>query len=127
MVTQHYDHQFRAVGLRSTQFNLLAAVKDAGPVSMTRLADILGMDRTTLNRDLKPLLRDGLVRVKKGRDRRVRLVSLTKVGKTKVRAGFPIWRRLQDQLHEGMGKKHWKSLRKELSRTSHVVGTERDR
>jgi DNA-binding MarR family transcriptional regulator len=120
-ITQHYDNRFREVGLRSTQFNLLAAIDDAGPVAMSKLADILTMDRTTLNRDLQPLKRDGLVTVKKGDDRRVRLIDLTDSGRTKLDAGFPIWRELQDGFHRSMGKKRWKSLMKEVSKATRIA------
>ena len=121
MITQHYDHRFRQVGLRSTQYNLLAAVEASGPVGMTQLADILGMDRTTLNRDLQPLKRDELVVVRKGKDRRLRLVELTSVGTERLEEGHPIWRELQDNFHRSVGKKRWKALMKELSRTVSVL------
>ena len=120
-ITQHYDNQFRKVGLRSTQFNLLAAVDDAGPVAMTKLADILIMDRTTLNRDLQPLRRDGLVLVKTGEDRRLRLIDLTDEGRAKLEAGLPVWRELQDAFHGQMGKKRWNSLMKNLSRATRIT------
>jgi DNA-binding MarR family transcriptional regulator len=120
-ITQSYDSRFREVGLRSTQFNMLAAIESAGPVSMTRLADVLVMDRTTLNRDLQPLQRDGLVEIKKGEDKRVRLIDLTGEGRTRLEAGVPIWRELQDQFYGSIGKKRWKSLLKGLSRTTAIA------
>ncbi len=120
-VTQHYDNRFRAIGLRITQFNVLAAVEEFEPVAMTRLADVLVMDRTTLNRDLQPLKRDGLVSVRKGEDKRVRLIELTEAGRSKLKAGFPVWRELQDQFYGSMGKKRWKTLMKGLSRTTSVT------
>ena len=120
-ITQYYDRELRRVGLRSTQFNLLAAVQEVGPASMTNLAGALGMDRTTLNRDLKPLRRDGLVTIRKGRDRRVRLISLTGMGRERLEAAYPVWRGLQDEVHGCVGKKRWKSLMKELSHTTKAV------
>ena len=120
-ITQSYDSRFREVGLRSTQFNMLAAIESAGPVSMTRLADVLVMDRTTLNWDLQPLQRDGLVEIKKGEDKRVRLIDLTEEGRTRLEAGVPIWRELQDQFYGSIGKKRWKSLLKGLSRTTAIA------
>lgn len=88
---------------------------------MTRLADVLVMDRTTLNRDLQPLQRDGLVEIKKGEDKRVRLIDLTEKGRTRLEAGVPIWRELQDQFYSSIGKKRWKSLLKGLSRTTAIA------
>ena len=115
VITQHYANRFREVGLRSTQFIVLAAVDEAGPVAMTKLADILVMDRTTLNRDLQPLKRDGLVSITQGRDRRVRLIDLTDLGRAKLEAGYPLWRELQNDFYGALGKKRWKSLMKDLS------------
>ncbi|HEV2582271.1 MAG TPA: hypothetical protein VGT44_15560, partial [Ktedonobacteraceae bacterium] len=54
-VTQWYDQCFQPNGLRSTQFNLLVAIALAQTVPLTRLAEILVLDRTTLARNLKPL------------------------------------------------------------------------
>jgi DNA-binding MarR family transcriptional regulator len=80
-VTQLYDETLRPSGLRVTQFTLLVAVAVSQPVPITRLADALALDRTTLARDLKPLTERGLVEVAAGEDRRVRVVRLTRQGR----------------------------------------------
>ena len=54
-VTQLYDDTLRPSGLRITQFTLLVAVAISEPVPITRLADALDLDRTTLARDLKQI------------------------------------------------------------------------
>jgi DNA-binding MarR family transcriptional regulator len=120
-ITQFYDGRFREIGLRSTQFNLLAAIGESGPVPMTRLADILVMDRTTLNRDLKPLVRDGLIVVSPGEDRRIRLVDLTEAGNAKLEEGLPVWKELQDDFYRAFGKKGWKTLMKGLEKSTLVA------
>src|SRR5712692_8766939 len=56
-VTAHYDAQLRPAGLRATQLNLLMAIESEAATTVTDLAEILAMDRTTLTRNLK-LLRD---------------------------------------------------------------------
>src|SRR5437660_42669 len=61
MVTQWYDACLQPSGLRSTQFNLLVAIGLAQTVPLTRLAEIMVLDRTTLARNLKPLESQGLV------------------------------------------------------------------
>ena len=60
-VTQAYDEALKLQGLRATQISILAMLSELGPVTMTNLADQLVMDRTTLTRNLKPLLSDNLV------------------------------------------------------------------
>jgi DNA-binding MarR family transcriptional regulator len=120
-ITQFYDGRFREIGLRSTQFNLLAAIEESGPVPMTRLADILVMDRTTLNRDLKPLVRDGLIVVSPGEDRRIRLIDLTEAGNAKLKEGLPVWKELQNDFYRSFGKKGWKTLMKGLGKSTVIA------
>ena len=60
-VSQAYDEALKPSGLRATQFTLLSVLAKSGPMPLTRLADIIVVDRTTLTRNLRPLERDGLV------------------------------------------------------------------
>jgi len=95
-LTRAFEKAMRGSGLRSTQFNLLATVVQTGPLPTTRLADFLGLERTTLTRNLGPLVRDGLVRLEEGEDRRVRKVAITPAGEEAARRAFPSWRKAQD-------------------------------
>ncbi|HEY9847811.1 MAG TPA: MarR family transcriptional regulator, partial [Candidatus Caenarcaniphilales bacterium] len=76
-VTQLYDKVLQPSGLLATQFTLLSAIALTGSVTITRLAQELVMDRTTLARNLKPLERQGLIQIKPGQDQRTRIVTLT--------------------------------------------------
>ena len=62
-VTQLYDQLLAPVGLRVTQFSILAKLERKGPLTINVLADDLVMDRTTLGRNIRPLERDGLISV----------------------------------------------------------------
>ena len=61
-----------------------------------RLAGLLGLERTTLTRNLRPLARDGLVRIDEGDDRRVRRAAITRKGEEAARRAFPFWKKAQD-------------------------------
>jgi DNA-binding MarR family transcriptional regulator len=100
-VTQLYDETLRPSGLRITQFTLLVAVALREPVPITRLADTLALDRTTLARDLKPLTERGLVGVAAGEDRRTREVRLTRHGRDAIGRAYPLWQRAQARIVEG--------------------------
>src|SRR5260370_7276181 len=63
-VTQLYDRLLAPVGLRVTQFSILAKLKRLGPLTINALAEALVMDRTPLGRDIQPLARDRLIRTK---------------------------------------------------------------
>ncbi len=95
-LTRFYERMMRGSGLRAPQFSLLATLIQTGPIPATRLADFLGLERTTLTRNLRPLLRDGLVVIEEGADRRVHEVAITAKGQEAARRAFPAWRKAQD-------------------------------
>jgi DNA-binding MarR family transcriptional regulator len=95
VITQHYDRALRPSGLRATQFTLLTMLALGGPLSLSRVADRLGMERTTLTRNLKLLLAAGLISVDQGDDRRVRTISITPKGRRAAVDALPHWRRAQ--------------------------------
>jgi len=95
-VTRHYERAFRATGLRATQFSILATLSLTGPLPMTSLAEQLGLERTTLNRNLRPLEVRGYIRTRQNEaDQRVRRVELTSSGREAAAAALPSWRRAQ--------------------------------
>ena len=109
-ITQMYDEILKPSGLRATQFSVLAAVAAKGPASMTALSKTLVMDRTTLTRNLKPLLDQGLVKADKGADRRQRQIVITGDGETALVRALPLWRRAQDQVVVGLGEARWQGM-----------------
>ena len=102
-VTGLYDRLLAPTGLRATQVTLLVALEKAGPIPFTRLAAALGMDRTTLTRNLKPLLAAGLLVETRGEDARQRLLQLGDAGRTRLEAARPHWRRAQRFIDEAFG------------------------
>jgi DNA-binding MarR family transcriptional regulator len=110
-VTQLYDETLRPSGLRVTQFTLLVAVAVSEPVPITRLADALALDRTTLARDLRPLNERGLVEVAAGDDRRMRVVRLTRQGRDAIARAYPLWEQAQARMVE---RSPWPALARDL-------------
>jgi DNA-binding MarR family transcriptional regulator len=102
-LTQRYDAFLAPTGLRLTQYSLLAHLMRGGPATMSALAERLEMDRTTLTRNLKPLIDAGLVGMDAGRDARERVVSISEAGRTTWRAARAQWRRAQDDVNEALG------------------------
>lgn len=107
LVTQFYDAALQPAGLRATQFTLLATLSKRGSLAHSRLAEALVMDRTTLTRNLKPLVERGLIDVGQGADQRVRQVALTAAGKAALDAALPYWRQAQARIVERLGRKPW--------------------
>ena len=94
-VSAVYDDALRPLGLRVTQFSLLARAASIGPVESWRLAEALGLDKTTLPRNLRPLERRGLIAIEPGEDRRTRLVRATPAGEGLVKEAAARWRSVQ--------------------------------
>jgi DNA-binding MarR family transcriptional regulator len=94
-VTQHYDETISGSGIRATQFSVLIALAHAPVVPLSKLADTLVMDRTTLTRNLTPLIREGLIEEHSARDRRVRAFALTALGKRTLSRALPGWKKAQ--------------------------------
>lgn len=94
-VTQVYDGALRPAGLKATQFALLVQAASMGPVESWRLAEALGLDKTTFSRNIRPLARRGLVAIKPGEDRRTRLVRVTPAGEQLLQEAAERWRSVQ--------------------------------
>src|SRR5436190_22804192 len=104
-VTQFYDAEMRRHGIRPTQGTILASLNARESWSMAELSDWLGMERTTLVRNLRPLQRDGLVQVVRGgRGNRVELAITTK-GRKQIEKLAPAWRSAQNTAVKTLGKK----------------------
>jgi DNA-binding MarR family transcriptional regulator len=118
-VTQAYDAALQPSGLKATQFTVLATLAslDDHSAPLTRLADLLVMDRTTLTRNLKPLVRDGLIDIVQESDQRVRNVTLTENGKASFEDARPHWERVQSAMVEKLGSARWSGLLEDLGAT----------
>jgi len=124
-VTRHYDAALAPVGLTANQFSLLAVLSGTGPSGLGELASRLGVDRTTLTRNLKPLTRDGLVDTQPGDDRRRRAIVLTAVGRVRLADALPLWRKAQCQMVELFGTQSLGDFYRQLHRLENVGHPER--
>lgn len=116
-LARRYDAALRPIGLTSGQFAILAGLNQEGPVSIGALADALGLERTTLTRNLAPLEADGLVRSAPGNDdKRVRAVSLTGLGQERLALAMPLWRSAQTETIDRLDPHAWPEVRPALVR-----------
>ena len=114
-MTQMYDTALQETGLKSGQLSLLATLSKQGELPVSELADILVMDRTTLTRNLKPLIRDGLITIASEEDQRVRVVGLTQKGVKQFEDAYPLWVKVQSQMVEGIGLERWSAFVEDLN------------
>lgn len=119
-LTQLYDDALRPIGIGANQVAILSVVSKLGPVGMNDLATTLVMDRTTLTRNLKPLLKAGYLNSSEGEDRRRRLIALTTNGVAILTKATPIWREIQTKVSEALGQTRWVRLLGDLQHVTHL-------
>lgn len=115
-----YDEVLAPAGLRNTQFSILGIVHDREPVTMTELADLALVERTTLTRNLALLERERLVASHPGDDRRTRVVTLTGAGRAKLEVAMPLWRKAQKRMVKGLGTARKERLLRDLEFASQL-------
>lgn len=113
-VTRVYDDALRPVGLRATQLSVLVAVETIDALSITSLAAVLGMDRSTLTRNLRPLEEEGLVALGQEGWRRSRTLEITKKGQQRLREAAPLWEKAQKQLSAKLGDRNLRAVHDSL-------------
>jgi DNA-binding MarR family transcriptional regulator len=98
-ITRLYEEKLRPHGLRASQFSILAVLSLKGPTLITQIADILGLERTTVTRSAALLKRNGWVRDARANDARERPLALTAAGRRKLEGAYPAWKSVQDRLN----------------------------
>ena len=102
-VSRHYDEVLESFGINVAQYSLLSHLKRLGQPSISSLAEALGLDRSTLGRNLRVLEGAGLVTLAEGEDLRNRVVCLTAEGEARLAAARPAWESAQQSLAERLG------------------------
>ncbi|MCC7635032.1 MarR family winged helix-turn-helix transcriptional regulator [Stenotrophomonas rhizophila] len=100
-LSQIYDSYLAPAGLSLNAYSILRRAPQ--PRLLGDLADALGMDRTTLTRNLKPLLQAGWLEQRRGEDARQRLIVITPAGKACLRRARPLWQRAQHDVEASFG------------------------
>ena len=113
-VTQFYDAEMRRHGIRPTQGTILLALNAKESWTMADLSDWLGMERTTLVRNLRPLQRDGLVKAGGGGRGRLVELTITAKGRKQIEKLTPAWKSAQSAVVKTLGEKRWSDILTDL-------------
>jgi DNA-binding MarR family transcriptional regulator len=103
-ITEIYDSYLEPSGLKITMFRILRRLSAAEQVSITELAVIVGVDRSTLGRNLRVLERMDLVTFEEAEDARSRTVVLTALGRSTLAKATPLWVKAQTKMRSVLGK-----------------------
>lgn len=114
-VTAVYDALLAPAGLTLPQFSILRNLQRLGPQPISRLAAEVRLDRTTLTRNLQPLLSRRWIEIGGGADLRQRTVSLTRAGQAAIARAAPAWERAQSAVEARLGRQRLSVLREALA------------
>ncbi|QPC86002.1 MarR family transcriptional regulator [Mesorhizobium sp. NBSH29] len=99
LVTRVFNQHFAVIGLEVTQFSILCTIALERAQSASELADMVGVERSTLARNLARLIQAGLVVAEAGSGRR-QVHRLTASGRDIVQQALPLWGEAQRELVE---------------------------
>ena len=116
-VTQIYSRHLAPTGLKISQFSLLGFVAARGPVSITELSEMLSTDRTTLTRNLRPLLSSGIIERSATGDKRRHELVATATGRALFKRALPLWVDAEQEVRAAMGTKLTADLHGALDRS----------
>lgn len=119
--TQFYDEVLKSSGLTIAQLSLLRHIEGGELSTISELAKRMRIDRTTLNRNMKPLVDAGMIAINPGEDSRTRQVTLTEFGKEAVVKGWVLWGEAQASLKEYLGEDDLVKLIQLLSKLEALV------
>lgn len=121
-LTRIYDAHLAAQAIKVTQYSLLANAA-RGERTLSEFAVELEMDRSTLSRNLAPLVAQGWVSIAVGADPRSRSISVTAAGRRKLKAALPLWRKAQCEVEAVLGTASVGELHREIERALGALPT----
>lgn len=95
-LTRTYDEALRPLGLTASQLNVLVVIRLMGPVAAAAVARELGLEKSTLSRNLRLMVDSGWVTP--GRE-----LALTPAGARLLRDVFPVWQEVQKVARTALG------------------------
>ncbi len=104
VVTEFYNSVMVSTGLHANQFSLLVPPYLNPGLTINQMAEISGLDRTTLARNLKLLEERGWIAVRSGADQRRREIHLTESGRQILLEALPLWEQAQEQVRATLGQ-----------------------
>jgi DNA-binding MarR family transcriptional regulator len=109
-LTRFYDAGLARHGLNTSQFALLRHIARAGEIALSRLAEQLVMDRTTLYRALGPVEAEGWIETVSASKGKTRLVRLTPLGTKIMTQAGDDWQACKNDVRHQLGDQVWTAL-----------------
>jgi len=124
VMAQKMDAALAPMGIKSTQYSLLVTLRETGPIQLSHLANVLMMERTTLTRNLKPLIEKAWVEQYPGDDQRVKNISITPEGIALIEQSHAAWQHQQEIFIEQIGHIEWSKQFESVAAIARAIADE---
>jgi DNA-binding MarR family transcriptional regulator len=114
-LTSLYDEALAPFGINLAQYSLLRNVVRKAPISLTELAGLLDLDRSTVGRNARVMVRMGLLAMGQGEDQREQALSPTERGREVLAGAVPVWDRVQEDIEAKLGPQKAEQLQSLLA------------
>ncbi len=98
-----YDTALRPLGLTVAQLNLLSVIEVVGSAPSSRVAELLGMEISTLSRNAHIMESEGWISVNQAERGNGRILTLRAAGVEKLSESKPAWEEAQAQARDLLG------------------------
>jgi DNA-binding MarR family transcriptional regulator len=98
IITALYDGALSPTGLTAAQFQLLRILCRIDRPTISGIAEVTGLDRSTLGRNVRVLERGGLVRLALGMDERTHIIDISDEGRQRMEIAVPLWEAVQERV-----------------------------
>jgi len=114
-LTSIYDEALAPVGINLAQYSMLKNVTRRAPISLTELGNLLDLDRSTVGRNARVMVRMGLLAMGPGEDQREQALSPTKAGRELLERAMPLWHGVQEKIEARLGPQNSAQLQSLLA------------
>lgn len=100
-ISDFYDNALKNAGLTVSQYYLLINLSRLGKANITHWAQRVGLDRSTMVRNIKPLESRGLIEKTEGHGK---TFTLSEIGKKALGEAVVIWNETQKKIKNFLGE-----------------------
>lgn len=105
-VTDMYDKALAEYGITLNQFSIIINLNNMSMATTTELAQQIGLERSTLVRNLKAIMAMGYIENVSGENERNNHLRVTSSGRHLLKLTIPVWQSVQDKISESLGSEN---------------------
>jgi len=120
--TQLYNNLLKPTGLKVTQYYMLVTILRAKEITISHLGEAMLLDQTTITRNINRLKESDYVDItRSSADSRIKIITITNTGLTKLEEATPIWLQIQDKIENDIGKEEYRTFLKTLGKLQETM------